>query len=115
MNTFDAIVVGSGISGGWAAKELTQKGLKVLMLDRGRDIPHISGYETAMKDPWDLKHRGKVSVDVQQEYASLMRAGYAQEANRYLFESDKEHPYIEKKGFDWVKVAINAQRELFFQ
>jgi choline dehydrogenase-like flavoprotein len=103
MNTFDAIVVGSGISGGWAAKELTQKGLKVLMLDRGRDIPHISGYETAMTDPWDLKHRGKVSVDVQQEYASLMRAGYAQEANRYLFESDKEHPYIEKKGFDWVK------------
>lgn len=98
-NTFDAIVVGSGISGGWAAKELTQKGLKVLMLDRGRDISHVSGYETAMTDPWDLKHRGKISVNVQQEYASLVRAGYAQEANRYLFESDKEHPYIEKKGY----------------
>lgn len=103
MNTFDAIVVGSGISGGWAAKELTEKGLKVLMLDRGRDIPHVTGYETAMTDPWQFKHRGKVEVQAQQEYATLTRAGYAQESQRYLFESDKDHPYIEKKGFDWVK------------
>lgn len=102
-NTFDAIVVGSGISGGWAAKELTEKGLTVVMLDRGRDVPHVSGYETAMTDGWDFRHRGKVSVAAQEEYASLARAGYAQESVRHLFESDKEHPYIEKKGFDWVK------------
>ena len=58
-NTFDAIVVGSGVSGGWAAKELTQKGLRVLMLERGRDLQHVTGYTTALKDPWEFAHRGR--------------------------------------------------------
>ena len=57
--TYDAIVCGSGISGGWAAKELTQKGLKVLMLERGRDIKHVEGYTTATNNPWDFPHRGR--------------------------------------------------------
>jgi choline dehydrogenase-like flavoprotein len=61
-NTFDAIVVGSGISGGWAAKELCEKGLKVVMLERGRDIKHIEGYKTATLAPWELEHRGKVTT-----------------------------------------------------
>ena len=56
-NTFDAIVVGSGVSGGWAAKELTQKGLRVLMLERGRDLQHVTGYTTALKAPWEFAHR----------------------------------------------------------
>jgi choline dehydrogenase-like flavoprotein len=103
MNTFDAIVIGSGITGGWAAKELTEKGLTVVVLERGRDIKHISGYETATTDGWQFKHRGKISLDVQKDYASLVRAGYGQESNRYLFESDKDHPYVEKKPFDWVR------------
>jgi choline dehydrogenase-like flavoprotein len=59
-NTYDAIVVGSGMTGGMAAKELTERGLTVLMIERGREIKHIEGYDTAMKEPWDLQHRGKV-------------------------------------------------------
>ena len=58
QNTYDAIVIGSGISGGWAAKELTEKGLRVLMLERGMNIEHITDYESAMKDPWEFKHAG---------------------------------------------------------
>ncbi|MCU7549767.1 GMC family oxidoreductase [Chitinophagaceae bacterium LB-8] len=103
MNSFDAIVIGSGITGGWAAKELTEKGLNVVMLERGRDIKHVSGYETANTPPWQFKHRAKMTLDVQQDYATLVRMGYGQESNRHLFESDKDHPYIEKKPFDWLK------------
>jgi choline dehydrogenase-like flavoprotein len=63
QNSFDAIVVGSGISGGWAAKELTEKGLKVLMLERGRDHQHIKDYKYADKDPWQLEHRGRTTAE----------------------------------------------------
>src|ERR1700712_1971751 len=62
QNTYDAIVIGSGISGGWAAKELTEKGLKVLMLERGRDFEHVKDYKSATKDIWDFEHRGKVPL-----------------------------------------------------
>lgn len=61
QNTYDAIVVGSGISGGWAAKELTEKGLKVLLLERGRNVEHIKDYTTAMKKPWEFEHRGRLT------------------------------------------------------
>ena len=67
QNTYDAIVVGSGISGGWAAKELTEKGLKVLMLERGRNFEHIKDYKTANKDPWDFAHRGKATFKQTQD------------------------------------------------
>jgi len=63
-NVYDAIVVGSGISGGWAAKELTEKGLKVLLLERGENIEHIKGYENANKAPWEFPHRGQVPVEI---------------------------------------------------
>ncbi len=103
-STFDAIVVGSGISGGWAAKELCEKGLKVLMLERGRDIKHIEGYDTAMKDPWEFPHRGRVDNVSREEYWASMRTGYtANEPTRYLFENDKENPYLEKRPFDWIR------------
>ena len=59
-NSFDAIVIGSGISGGWAAKELTGKGLKTLVLERGRDVQHVTDYPTAMKQPWEFEHRGQL-------------------------------------------------------
>ena len=96
--TFDAIVVGSGISGGWAAKELTEKGLKVAVLERGREIKHIEGYETALKNPWDFIHRGRPDNIAAEEYWAGMRTGYtANEEHRYLFENDKQNPYIEKK------------------
>ena len=61
---FDAIVVGSGISGGWAAKELTEKGLKVLLLERGRNIEHIKDYVNATKEPWDYEHRGRPTQEM---------------------------------------------------
>ena len=102
--TYDAIVVGSGISGGWAAKELTEKGLKVLMLERGRDLKHVEGYNTAMKDPWEFLHRGRVDNVAREEYWASMRTGYtANEPTRYLFENDKENPYLEKRSFDWIR------------
>ena len=95
-NTYDAIVVGSGISGGWAAKELTEKGLKTIMIERGRDIKHITDYETANKNPWELPHRGRVTTQAAEEYYLGMRTGYtANEEHRYLFENDKQNPIIE--------------------
>jgi choline dehydrogenase-like flavoprotein len=63
QNTYDAIVVGSGISGGWAAKELTEKGLKVLMLERGRNVEHVKDYDTALMKPWEFKHRGRITPE----------------------------------------------------
>lgn len=103
--TFDAIVVGSGITGGWAAKELTEKGLRVVMLERGRDIKHVTDYETAMTDIWDFQHRNKLSKETLEKYATACRGNaYAvQEPSSSLFESDTEHPYLEKKPFDWVR------------
>ena len=102
--TYDAIVVGSGISGGWAAKELTQKGLKVLMLERGRDIKHIEGYTTATNNPWDFPHRGRITTQAAEEYWANMRTGYtANEEWRHHFENDKENPYQETRPFDWIR------------
>ncbi|MFY7887521.1 MAG: GMC oxidoreductase [Spirosomataceae bacterium] len=114
--TFDAIVVGSGISGGWAAKELTEKGLRVAVLERGREIKHIEGYETAMKDPWEFAHRGKPTNMAAEEYWAGMRTGYtANEEHRYLFENDKQNPYIEKKGgFDWIRAYHTGGKSLLW-
>ena len=114
--TFDAIVVGSGISGGWAAKELTEKGLKVAVLERGREIKHVEGYETAMKNPWDFAHRGRPDNMAAEEYWAGMRTGYtANEEHRYLFENDKQNPYIEKKGgFDWLRAYHTGGKSLLW-
>ena len=70
-NTYDAIVVGSGISGGWAAKELTEKGLKVLLLERGRNVQHVTDYKNALKAPWELEHRGRNSTKVKADHPIL--------------------------------------------
>jgi len=72
-NTYDAIVVGSGISGGWAAKELTEKGLKVLMLERGPKFDHIKDYKTATKDPWDFPHRGRAPLQYKKDNPNISR------------------------------------------
>ena len=114
--SYDAIVIGSGISGGWAAKELTEKGLKVAVLERGREIKHVEGYETATKDPWDFAHRGRPDNMAAEEYWAGMRTGYtANEEHRYLFENDKQNPYIEKKGgFDWLRAYHTGGKSLLW-
>ncbi len=103
-NTYDAIVVGSGISGGWAAKELTEKGLKVIMLERGRDLKHIQDYHNATKAPWEFPHRGRVDNKSAEEYFIGVRTGYTvNEPWRDMFENDKDNPIIEKKPIDWIR------------
>ncbi|TKC04422.1 GMC oxidoreductase [Pedobacter frigoris] len=102
-NTYDAIVVGSGISGGWAAKELTEKGLKVLLLERGRNIEHIKDYTTAMKNPWEFEHRGKLT-EAQKETHPVQKRDYPyQEFNESFWVNDLDCPYTEVKRFDWYR------------
>lgn len=101
--TYDAIVVGSGISGGWAAKELTEKGLKVLMLERGRNIEHVKDYVNASKEAWDFPHRGKPTQQMKEDYPVLKRDYPLNEINLDYWASDKESPYTEIKRFDWFR------------
>ncbi len=103
MNTYDAIVIGSGISGGWAAKELTEKGLKVIMLERGRDIKHVEGYETATKDPWEFKHRGRLTQEQVKSHPVQVRDYPYTEFNEKLWVNDLDSPYTEVKRFDWYR------------
>ena len=113
--TYDAIVVGSGISGGWAAKELTERGLRVLCIERGRDIKHVEGYEKAMKAPWELAHRGRPDNMAAEEYWAGMRTGYtANEEHRYLFENDSKNPYLETRPFDWIRAYHTGGRSLLW-
>ena len=103
QNTFDAIVIGSGISGGWAAKELCDKGLKTLVLERGRDVVHLKDYPTATKNPWDFPHRGEMPLAVTSENPVVSRCYAYSEATDHFFVKDKEHPYIQEKPFDWIR------------
>jgi choline dehydrogenase-like flavoprotein len=100
-NTYDAIVVGSGISGGWAAKELTEKGLKVLMLERGRNYEHIKDYKTTNKDPWEFDHRGKTTEQQKKDYPVIHRGWAANEAVMDCWVNEKDAPYTEVKPFTW--------------
>ena len=105
-NTYDAIVIGSGISGGWAAKELTEKGLRVLMLERGRPLDHITGYKTASLNPWDFPHRGRATLKQKQDDPVISRpwgmyGTAAQEAIMDYWVNEKDSPYVEKRPFTW--------------
>ncbi|SDR82059.1 Choline dehydrogenase [Opitutus sp. GAS368] len=100
---FDAIVVGSGISGGWAAKELTEKGLKVLLLERGRNIEHIKDYVNALKGPWETPHRGRPTLADLAAHPVQRRDYILNEDNRDYWCDEREHPYVEKKPFDWFR------------
>src|SRR6201993_2333157 len=90
-NSYDAIVIGSGISGGWAAKELCEKGLKTLVLERGRNVVHLKDYPTATKNPWDLPHRGRVPLAVEKENPVVARCYAFQEDTAHFFVKDNEH------------------------
>ncbi|THU36829.1 GMC family oxidoreductase [Niastella caeni] len=102
-NVYDAIVVGSGISGGWAAKELTEKGLKVLLLERGENIEHIKGYTNANKAPWEFPHRGGKTQEMIKEYPVLNRDYPLNEMNLNYWTNEKDCPYTETKRFDWFR------------
>lgn len=102
-NEFDAIVVGSGISGGWAAKELCEQGLKTLVLERGRDIKHVQDYKTAAMAPWQFDHRGRDTVEIKEKYYIQSKTDAFSEANKHFWVNDKENPYSnpESKPFRW--------------
>lgn len=102
-NTYDAIVVGSGISGGWAAKELSEKGLKVIMLERGFNIEHGSGYEKSNKPIWEYPHRGGRTQEMIEKYPKLKRDYPLNERNLHYWASDEDCPYTETKRFDWFR------------
>jgi choline dehydrogenase-like flavoprotein len=102
-NTYDAIVIGSGISGGWAAKELTEKGLKTIMLERGRDIVHVKDYVNATKAPWEFPHRGGRTQAMIKSHPVLKRDYPLSETNLDYWVDEKESPYTEVKRFDWFR------------
>jgi choline dehydrogenase-like flavoprotein len=102
-NTYDAIVIGSGISGGWAAKELTEKGLKTIMLERGRNIEHVKDYVNATKGLWEFPHRGGRTQQMIKDYPVLSRDYPLNEQNLEFWVNEKENPYVEVKRFDWYR------------
>lgn len=101
-NTYDAIVIGSGISGGWAAKELTEKGLKTIMLERGRNVEHVKDYH-ANPNTWEYEHRGGRTQQMEQDYPVLRRDYALNERNLDFWVNEKESPYTEEKRFDWYR------------
>lgn len=113
-NTYDAIVVGSGISGGFAAKELCQKGLKTLVLERGRLVTHLQDYPTMNMDPWDFTNRGKLTQSEREDYFVQTRSGFINEDNKHFYHHDKADPYIEKQQFDWIRADVTGGRSLLW-
>ena len=114
QNTYDAIIVGSGISGGWAAKELCEKGLKVLLLERGRNVQHPADYPTATKDPWDFKHRLSLSLEDKEKNFIQSRHYSFREDNKHYYINDQENRYAETKRFDWIRGDIVGGRSLLW-
>jgi len=102
-STYDAIVIGSGITGGWAAKEFCDKGLKTLVLERGRRVSHLKDYPTANTPPWGFEHRGLMPQDYLKNNPVVNRCYAVNEATAHFFVKDTEHPYVQEKPFDWIR------------
>lgn len=113
-NNYDAIVIGSGISGGWAAKELCEKGMKTLMLERGRHIEHVKDYVNANKAPWEFPHRGTKTQQMIKDYPVLNRDYPLNETNLDYWVNEKESPYTEVKRFDWFRGYHTGGRSLMW-
>ncbi len=103
QNTYDVSLIGSGISGGWAAKELCENGLKTMVLERGRMVKHLTDYPTATKDPWEFDHHGRLPKAFRDENPIVSKCYALDEATRHFFVKDKEHPYLQEKPFDWIR------------
>lgn len=112
--TYDAIVVGSGVSGGWAAKELTEKGLRVLMLERGRQLDHVAGYDYAMKNPWETKYHGKLTLEQKETHPKLARDYPYNETTETYWMKDVDSLYEEKKRFDWYRPNIVGGKSIMW-
>lgn len=110
---FDAIVVGSGISGGWAAKELCEQGLKVLLLERGRMVEHPN-YHTATLHPWEMPHRGRLTTEEQKRHHIQVRHFSIHEENKHFYINDLENPYLESARYDWIRADVLGGRSLLW-
>lgn len=102
-NTFDVIVIGSGMTGGWAAKEFSEAGFDTLVLERGRDVKHIEDYPTAHTEQWEFPYRNTLNPKLVRENPVVSRCYAFREATQHFFVKDKEHPYVQKKPFDWIR------------
>ena len=102
-NTFDTIVIGAGMSGGWAAKEFSEQGFKTLLLERGPNVEHLKDYPTTNTQPWEFKHRGRLTAKEKKENPIASRCYAFKEDAKHFFVKDNEHPYIQKKPFDWLR------------
>lgn len=100
---YDAIVVGSGISGGWAAKELTEKGLRVLLLERGPNVEHVKDYKSATLPPWEVPHRGRRTQELLGKHPVLQRDYVLNELNLDWWAHESDSPYVEEKPFNWFR------------
>ncbi len=102
-NNYDVIVIGAGMTGGWAAKEFCEKGFKTLLLERGRDVKHIVDYPTTNMRPWEFKYRGNLTRAQREENPVASKCYAFREDTTHFFVKDKEHPYVQTKPFDWIR------------
>ncbi len=103
-HSYDAIVVGTGITGGWAAKELCERGLKTLVLERGRDVQHVTDYPTVDKAPWELPYADRLSLeDKRRQPVQSLNDWAVSQATKHWFVDDLEHPYVQEKPFQWTR------------
>ena len=102
-NTYDTIVVGAGMSGGWAAKEFSEQGFKTLLLERGPNVEHLKDYPTTHMQPWEFKHRGRLTSEEIKENPIASSCYAFREDAKHFFVKDKEHPYGQVKPFDWIR------------
>ena len=100
---FDSIVIGAGMTGGWAAKEFCDNGLKTLLLERGRNVQHLKDYPTTNMQPWEFKHRNQVPYEIKKENPVISRCYAFREDAMHFFVKDTEHPYVQEKPFDWIR------------
>jgi len=102
-NQFDVIVIGSGMTGGWAAKEFTEKGFKTLVLERGRNVEHLKDYPTTNMNPWEFEHRGEIPTKIKEANPIDSKTYVFREDAAHFVVKDNEHPYVQEKPFDWIR------------